>query len=171
MRRMREESRPSGKLEPESPFLIRRMTREDLPAVMELEKASFRNPWSFELLQRELGHDWSIIFLLEEPLPEGGRRLLGISIFWIVHDEVHVLNVATSPEHRRRGVGRALMNATLAEGRARKCSLATLEVRKSNEAAINLYKSFGFRPVGVRPNYYVDEGQPPEDAIVMVLDF
>lgn len=164
MRRMREEPR-------ESPFLIRRMTREDLPAVMELEKASFTNPWSYELLQRELGHDWSVIFLAEESLPEGGRRLLGISIFWIVHDEVHVLNVATAPEHRRRGVGRQLMEATLAEGRARKCSLATLEVRKSNDAAINLYKSFGFRPVGVRPNYYVDAGLPPEDAIVMVLDF
>lgn len=171
MRRMREESPPRDKPRPESPFLIRRMSREDLPAVMELEKASFRNPWSFELLQRELGHDWSVILLLEEPLPEGSRCLLGISIFWIVHDEVHVLNVATSPEHRRRGVGRDLMEATLAEGRARKCSLATLEVRKSNEPAINLYKSFGFRPVGVRPNYYVDEGQPPEDAIVMVLDF
>ncbi|MFL5358767.1 ribosomal protein S18-alanine N-acetyltransferase [Archangium sp.] len=164
MRRMREEPR-------ESPFLIRRMTREDLPAVMELEKASFTNPWSYELLQRELGHDWSVIFLAEESLPEGDRRLLGISIFWIVHDEVHVLNVATAPEHRRRGVGRQLMEATLAEGRARKCSLATLEVRKSNEPAIHLYKSFGFRPVGVRPNYYVDAGQPPEDAIVMVLDF
>ena len=46
--------------------------------------------------------------------------------------------------------------------------LATLEVRRSNEPAINLYRSFGFRPVGVRPNYYADEG---EDAIVMVLDF
>ena len=170
MRRMKEEPRPKDREQesPRSPFLIRRMTREDLPAVMELEKASFRNPWSLELIQRELGHDWSIILLLEEPLPEGGRRLLGISIFWIVHDEVHVLNVATAPEHRRRGVGRALMDATLAEGRARKCCLATLEVRRSNEPAIQLYKAFGFRPVGVRPNYYVDEG---EDAIVMVLDF
>ena len=171
MRRMREEAA----------FLIRRMTHEDLPAVMELEKASFTNPWSLELLQRELTHDWSVIFLLEEaapPLPDARpdarderRVLLGISIFWIVHDEVHVLNVATTPAHRRRGVGRALMDATLAEGRARKCSLATLEVRKSNEGAIALYKGFGFRPVGVRPNYYVDEGQAPEDAIVMVLDF
>jgi [ribosomal protein S18]-alanine N-acetyltransferase len=170
MRRMKEEFRPKdgGQEVPRSPFLIRRMTREDLPAVMELEKASFRNPWSMELLRRELGHDWSIILLLEEPLPDGSRRLLGISIFWIVHDEVHVLNVATAPEHRRRGVGRALMEATLAEGRARKCCLATLEVRRSNEPAIQLYKAFGFRPVGVRPNYYVDEG---EDAIVMVLDF
>lgn len=170
MRRMREESRPRELSKP-SPFLIRRMTREDLPAVMELEKASFRSPWSYELLQRELGHDWSVIYLLEESMPEGGRRLLGVSIFWIVHDEVHVLNVATAPEHRRRGVGRRLMEATLDEGRARKCCLATLEVRRSNEPAINLYKSFGFRPVGVRPNYYVEEGQLPEDAIVMVLDF
>ena len=149
------------------PFLIRRMTREDLPAVMELEKASFRNPWSLELLQRELGHDWSVIFLLEEPLPEGGRRLLGISIFWIVHDEVHILNVATAPEQRRRGVGRVAIEATLARGREHKCTLATLEVRRSNEAALSLYKGFGFRAVGIRPNYYVDEG---EDAIVMVLD-
>lgn len=170
MRRMKEEPRPKeGELEgSRSPFLIRRMTREDLPSVMELEKASFRNPWSMELLQRELGHDWSIILLLEEPLPDGSRRLLGISIFWIVHDEVHVLNVATAPEHRRRGVGRALMEATLTEGQAHRCCLATLEVRRSNEPAIQLYKAFGFRPVGVRPNYYMDEG---EDAIVMVLDF
>jgi [ribosomal protein S18]-alanine N-acetyltransferase len=171
MMRMREEPRPAEKEGEGTPFVIRRMTREDLPAVMELEKASFRNPWSFELLQRELSHDWSVIFLLEEPLPEGGRRLLGISIFWIVHDEVHVLNVATAPEHRRRGVGRTLMEATLGEGRARKCCLATLEVRRSNEPAIQLYKSFGFRQVGVRPNYYVGEGEAPEDAIVMVLDF
>jgi [ribosomal protein S18]-alanine N-acetyltransferase len=166
MRRMRE--REESRKAPQGAFLIRRMTQEDLPAVLVLEKASFRNPWSTELLQRELGHDWSIILLLEEPLPEGDRRLLGISIFWIVHDEVHVLNVATAPEHRRRGVGRCLMEATLAEGRARRCALATLEVRRGNEPAIALYKSFGFRAVGVRPNYYVDEG---EDAIVMVLDF
>ena len=60
MRRMREDSPQTDA--PEAPsFLIRRMTREDLPAVMELEKASFTNPWSLELLQRELTHDWSVI--------------------------------------------------------------------------------------------------------------
>jgi len=52
-------------------------------------------------------------------------------------------------------------------GRQKRCTLATLEVRRSNAAALELYRSFGFRPVGIRPNYYVDEG---EDAIVMVLD-
>ncbi|MFL5349877.1 MAG: ribosomal protein S18-alanine N-acetyltransferase [Hyalangium sp.] len=164
MRQMREEAPRGGK----HPFQIRQMTHEDMPAVIALEKAAFRNPWSPELLRRELDHDWSTILLVEEPHPGGGRELLGLAIFWIVQDEVHVLNVAVAPEHRRRGVGRVLMDEVLARGRHRNCALATLEVRRSNEAAIGLYKSLGFRSVGVRPNYYVDE---KEDAIVMVLDF
>jgi ribosomal-protein-alanine N-acetyltransferase len=143
------------------------MTAGDLPAVIELEKIAFRNPWSPELLRRELSHEWSTILLAEEPAPGGQFRLLGFLIYWIVHDELHILNVATAPEHRRRGVARAVLTAALAHGRARKCTLVTLEVRRNNEGALNLYRSFGFRAVGIRPNYYVDEG---EDAIVMVLD-
>jgi len=149
-------------------FSIRKMTEEDLTAVMALEKAAFKNPWSPELLRRELEHEWSTILLVEEPQPEAAPLLLGLAIFWIVHDEVHVLNVATAPQHRRRGVARAVMDEVLERGKARRCSLATLEVRRSNEAALQLYRSLGFRPVGIRPNYYVDEG---EDAVVMVLDF
>ncbi|MBZ4416345.1 ribosomal protein S18-alanine N-acetyltransferase [Myxococcus sp. RHSTA-1-4] len=164
MRRMRDDSAPRAKHD----FLIRQMTVEDMPAVMALEKQSFKNPWSPELLQRELQHEWSTILLVEEERGAGAPVLLGLAIFWIVHDEVHVLNVATAPEHRRRGVARAVMDEVLARGKARHCTLATLEVRRSNEAALQLYRSLGFRPVGVRPNYYVDEG---EDAIVMVLDF
>ena len=149
-------------------FSIREMTEEDLPAVMEIEKVAFKNPWSTELLKRELTHDWSTILLAEEPDPRsGGFRLLGFSIFWVVHDELHILNVATSPEHRKRGVGRAVLEATIEKGRAKKCTLATLEVRRSNEPALQLYQGFNFRSVGIRPNYYADEG---EDAIVMVLD-
>lgn len=164
MRRMREDSAPRGKPD----FVIRQMTVADMPAVMALEKQAFKNPWSPELLQRELQHEWSTILLVEEEGTEAGPLLLGLAIFWIVHDEVHVLNVATAPEHRRRGVARVVMDEVLARGRGRRCTLATLEVRRSNEPALQLYKSLGFRAVGIRPNYYVDEG---EDAIVMVLDF
>lgn len=164
MRQFREELPRKHK----HPFVIRQMTHEDMLAVIALEQAAFRNPWSPELLRRELDHDWSTVLLVEEPLPGGGRDLLGLAIFWIVQDEVHVLNVATAPEHRRRGVARAVMDEVLARGRHRLCTLATLEVRRSNEAAIGLYRSLGFRSVGVRPNYYVDE---KEDALVMVLDF
>ncbi|AGC45935.1 ribosomal-protein-alanine acetyltransferase [Myxococcus stipitatus DSM 14675] len=149
-------------------FSIRRMTLDDLAAVMALEQAAFKNPWSAELLKRELEHEWSTILLVEEPRESVPPLLLGLAIFWIVHDEVHVLNVATAPQHRRRGVARAVMEEVLERGKGRRCSLATLEVRKSNEPAIQLYRSFGFRPVGIRPNYYADER---EDAVVMVLDF
>ncbi|HZN92477.1 MAG TPA: ribosomal protein S18-alanine N-acetyltransferase [Myxococcales bacterium] len=143
------------------------MTPDDMPEVMEIERVAFTNPWSPELLRRELTHDWSTILLAEEEVAPGLRRLLGFAIFWVVHDEVHILNVATDPPQRRRGVARAVMNATLERGRQRRCTLATLEVRRSNEAALALYRDMGFRAVGVRPNYYVDEG---EDAIVMILD-
>jgi [ribosomal protein S18]-alanine N-acetyltransferase len=151
---------------PQERFILRPMTAADLPKVMEIEQVAFRNPWSQELLRRELGHDWSTILVAEEPGPRG-MVLLGFVIFWVVHDELHLLNVATAPEHRRRGVARAVLQAALDGGRQKRCALATLEVRRSNSAALELYRSFGFRPVGIRPNYYVDEG---EDAIVMVLD-
>jgi ribosomal-protein-alanine N-acetyltransferase len=155
------------KLEETSSVDIRPMTAADLPRVLEIEQVAFRNPWSAELLRRELGHDWSTILVAEEPGPRGQVTLVGFVIFWIVHDELHVLNVATAPEHRNRGVARRVLEAALDTGRRKRCTLATLEVRRSNAAALGLYRDFGFRPVGIRPNYYVDEG---EDAIVMVLD-
>lgn len=164
MRRMREEPAPEAR----HGYIIRQMMTEDLPAVMQLEQAAFKNPWSQDLLKRELQHEWSTILLVEEAREGDVPELLGLAIFWVVHDEVHVLNVATAPKHRRRGVARAVMDEVLARGQAKRCTLATLEVRKSNEAALQLYRAFGFRPVGIRPNYYVDEG---EDAVVMVLDF
>jgi GNAT superfamily N-acetyltransferase len=109
MRQMREDLPREQK----HPFVIRQMTHEDMSAVISLEQAAFRNPWSPELLRRELDHDWSTILLVEDPLPGGGRELLGLAIFWIVQDEVHVLNVATAPQHRRRGVARAVMDELL----------------------------------------------------------
>jgi ribosomal-protein-alanine N-acetyltransferase len=91
--------------------------------------------------------------------------VVGYIVFWVVHDEVHVLNVATALAARRRGIGRALMEAAEAEGRRRGCRISTLEVRRSNAPAIALYRTMGYRQVGIRPNYYAEE---KEDAIVMV---
>ena len=155
------------KLQEDAPFHVRPMIAADLPRVLEIEQVAFKNPWSADLLRRELGHDWSTILVAEEPGQRGQMTLLGFVIFWVVHDELHVLNVATAPEHRGRGVARLVLQAALDHGRRKRCTLATLEVRRSNGAALGLYRDFGFRPVGIRPNYYIDEG---EDAIVMVLD-
>jgi ribosomal-protein-alanine N-acetyltransferase len=145
---------------------FRRMRPEDLPRVVEIEKDGFRHPWSRELLQRELSHAWSTVLLAAEDGPHG-ERIVGFIVYWLVHDEVHVLNIATAREERRRGVGRALMEEAADAGRRRGATLATLEVRRSNEAAIALYRALGYRQAGVRPNYYAEE---KEDAIVMLLD-
>jgi ribosomal-protein-alanine N-acetyltransferase len=143
----------------------------DLDEVMLIERAAFRHPWSPELFRRELEHDWSTILLAVEPLSsasgEGSERIIGFLIYWLVHDEVHVLNVAVEPEQRRRGVARMLMAETERRAQQAGASLMTLEVRRSNQAALALYREFDYRAVGVRPNYYVDEG---EDAIVMVKE-
>ncbi len=144
---------------------LRRMEPTDLDRVMEVEGHAFAHPWSRELVRRELDHDWSTILLAHED--RDGGALLGFVIFWVVHDEVHVLNVAVDPPVRRRGVARTLLAELLDRARAGGCALATLEVRRSNQGAIGLYAALGFRQVGVRPKYYADEN---EDALIMTLE-
>jgi [ribosomal protein S18]-alanine N-acetyltransferase len=152
---------------PVAPMSFRRMMPVDLDRVMEIEKDGFAHPWSADLLRREMLHDWSTILLAVEPRRDGAEIIVGFVVYWIVHDELHVLNLATAVEERRRGVGRSLMVEAAARARSAGAVLATLEVRRSNIAAIALYRELGYRQVGTRLNYYVDEG---EDAIVMVLD-
>jgi ribosomal-protein-alanine N-acetyltransferase len=144
------------------PLAFRRARADDVGRVMEIEKEGFLHPWSRELIERELEHAWSQLLLAEAG--EGGP-VVGYIVFWLVHDEVHVLNIATAVAARRCGVGRALMEAAEREGRRRGCRISTLEVRRSNEPALALYRAIGYRQVGIRPNYYAEE---QEDAIVMV---
>lgn len=147
-------------------FRIRKMTLADLTQVMEIENQAFSNPWSTEMVKKELTQDWSTV-LIGEALTEVGWQIRGFAIYWLVADEVHVLNVATDRAFKRQGIGKKVMEAMLNHGRERKCRIATLEVRRSNDAAINLYKLLGFRAVGMRPAYYQDDR---EDAVVMILD-
>jgi [ribosomal protein S18]-alanine N-acetyltransferase len=156
---------------PPPPFSFRRMELDDLDRVMEIEKDGFAHPWSAELIRREMAHDWSTILLATEMRRGPGglpmEHCLGFVVYWLVHDELHVLNIATALEDRRRGVARELMLEAARRARAAGAVLSTLEVRRSNVGAIALYRELGYRQVGIRPNYYVDEG---EDAIVMVID-
>lgn len=148
-----------------APPRFRPMLPADLDRVVVINDQSYLHPWSPELIRRELQHQWSTVLLAVEDGP-GGEAVLGFVVFWLVHDEVHVLNVAVAVEHRRRGVARALMLEAAARGRARGARLVTLEVRRSNAPAIALYRGLGYRDVAVRPKYYAEEG---EDAIVMEL--
>jgi ribosomal-protein-alanine N-acetyltransferase len=148
-------------LEP-SGLVLRRAGKADVDRVVQIEAEGFLHPWSRELVERELEHSWSVLLIAEDG---AGGPVVGYVVFWVVHDEVHVLNVATALAARRRGIGRALMEAAEEEGRRRGARLSTLEVRRSNVPAITLYLAMGYRQVGVRPNYYAEER---EDALVMV---
>lgn len=153
-------------------LILRTMELADLDAVVKVEESAHPHPWSTDLIRRELDHTWSTVLLaVEQEMLDGSlaaERVAGHIIFWLVHDEIHVLNVATAPEFRRRGYGRALMEACEEKGRSRGAVLSTLEVRKSNDPAIALYRSLGYRQVGLRPRYYVNDN---EDAIVMLKEF
>ncbi len=145
-------------------FDLRPMVPADLDRVMVINQQSFRHPWSADLVRKEMLHDWATVLLAVAGGTDGAEGILGFIVFWLIHDEVHVLNVAVAAEQRRRGVARALMAEAAARGRARGARLVTLEVRRSNDAALALYRSLGYQEVGLRPNYYAEEG---EDAIVM----
>jgi ribosomal-protein-alanine N-acetyltransferase len=93
--------------------------------------------------------------------------LVGYIIYSEVVDELHILNVATDPHYRRKGIATAMLlylhQAALRRGR----KVAFLEVRRSNLTAQQLYAKFGYRPVGKRTDYYSDTH---EDAIIMTAD-
>jgi ribosomal-protein-alanine N-acetyltransferase len=149
---------------PAAPVVERLDPSEDLDAVLEIERASFANPWTREMFEHELGHaEVSHTFVIRtQEMP-----VAGFCVFWVVFDEIHVNNLAVRPEARRMGLGRILLKAALAEAAALGGRRATLEVRRSNLAAIRLYEAFGFRATGVRPAYY---SNPAEDALVLWLD-
>ncbi len=141
------------------------MSEEDIDEVIRIERLSFPNPWRREFFERELKNPISYAFV--EKIEEKGRlRLAAYIVFWIVTDEAHILNIAVDPELRRQGLARRLLTMALAFMEDRGVEVVHLEVRRSNRAAINLYKRFGFEEVYIRENYYGNE-----DAIVMRLVF
>jgi ribosomal-protein-alanine N-acetyltransferase len=113
-------------------------------------------------LWAELARPGSLLWVARSS--EGGPPRAFLSV-WHVVDELHVLNLVTHPEHRRRGLARALMNELLAHARAHGARRLLLEVRRSNHPAIALYRSLSFVVVGVRARYYRDD----EDALEMAL--
>jgi len=92
---------------------------------------------------------------------------VGFCSFWLIADEVHINNLAVLPSERRAGIGSALLDRALLEGDRLGARRATLEVRRSNDAARHLYERFGFRVAGVRRAYYTD---PIEDALILWRD-
>lgn len=140
------------------------MTRNDLDAVLEIERASFLTPWTKRSFLFDLeDNPYSRTFVACEP----DGRIAGYVCAWVLYEELKINNIAVRPDLRGSGAGRGLLRQVLAEGRRAGCQVALLEVRPSNVAARALYEKEGFVQVGRRKNYYREE---KEDALVLALE-
>ena len=136
-------------------------SRAEIDAVMAIEEASFTSPWTREMYLAELDNAGvSHFYLAKTPLGE----IIGFCSFWRVLEELHINNLAVAPAHRRAHVATELLAGVLAAGAGLGARRATLEVRRSNEAAQQLYEKFGFTVAGVRRAYY---SHPVEDALIL----
>ena len=163
------------------------MRASDVAAVADIERRSQPTPWPAATFADELDRAWAHVDVARAypahagPLQSGHRvalpvganqptqpdpLIVGFCDYWLVADELQLLNIAIAPDWRRRGIARLLIDELLAFAQTRACVLITLEVRSSNHPAQTLYRSYGFREVAVRKQYYADNR---EDALLMDL--
>ncbi len=144
-------------------FEIKRLSEENSAAVAEIEKLCFSNPWSEVTVSSEIKSGFSDFFgaFSEGKLAGyiGGRTVAG---------ETEIFNVAVSPEFRRKGIAKALIEKFIGTVREKETQVIFLEVRSSNLPAIALYEKNGFVFCGLRKNYYTN---PTENALLMRLAF
>ncbi|MEF9959855.1 MAG: ribosomal protein S18-alanine N-acetyltransferase [Niameybacter sp.] len=142
---------------------IRKATLGDVQSIYEIEVDSFSVPWSLESIAKELESSVAYYLIAEE---EG--QVLGYAGLWNVVGEGQITNIAVRPSGRRKGIGKQLIEGLMSYGQDRALEVLILEVRASNEPAINLYTGAGFTEVGKRKNYYT---KPTEDALLMAYAF
>ena len=149
--------------EPDDSLLIERVSRpdaDDLAAVIALESDSFSNPWKADALAAMLRSDVSRLYVARQP-PAG---VVAFCVCWLIGPELHINTLAVGRAHRRRGIATRLMRWILHETGVQQ---ATLEVRRSNLAALNLYEKLGFRATAVRHGYYQN---PDEDGLILWMN-
>ncbi|MDJ0498120.1 MAG: ribosomal protein S18-alanine N-acetyltransferase [Acidimicrobiia bacterium] len=139
------------------PLVFRAMTLDDLPVIVELERAIYPQPWSEGIFIDELSrHDRIYV------VAEADGEIVAFGGLMVVHDDAHVTTLAVRPEARHRGLGSRLMLQLIQAGLERGTRNLTLEVRSTNIGAQRLYEKFDMAAVGLRKHYYRDD-----DAVIM----
>ena len=145
-----------------SEITIGLMTLDDVDAVAAIEAATFRTPWSKESFYREVTDNACARYVV---LREDGVAMAYAGV-WFVLDEGHITNIAVHPDRRGIGYGERVTRAMIQLAADSGMNWMTLEVRRSNVAAQNLYHKLGFIDVGYRKRYYENS----EDALIMALE-
>lgn len=139
------------------------MSEVHVPAVAELEKLCFSDPWSINSISTELTNPLSTWLVATQ-----NGEVLGYVGAQSVLDGADMMNIAVHPDHRMQGIGFALIEKLIPQLQQRDVISLSLEVRVSNESAIGLYRKMGFEVIGKRPGYYRN---PREDAYIMRKEF
>ena len=141
-------------------FIIRNANENDVKLLTDIDEICFSAPWSEKSFFEEITTNKVAKYIVAEI----NGKIVGYAGIWVILDEGHITNVAVHPEHRRKGIAKAVISEIMARAEEAGANLFTLEVRASNEAAILLYEKFDFKKVGIRKGYYENNG---EDAIIM----
>ena len=140
---------------------IRRLAREDIPSVAEIERLCFDEPWSERSLELLLDEkNAGFVALIDGTVAAYGGIIT-------VLDEGQITNIATHPNYRRLGLARQIMNVIDAFSAERNLVFLSLEVREQNFAARSLYGSCGWHEVGIRKNFY---SKPRDNAVIMTKE-
>lgn len=143
---------------------IREMQLTDLTDVHAVDQASFSAPWSKETYKREITDNrYAHYFVIE-----ADGEVVGYAGLWLVMDDAQITNIAITPKFRGYKIGEKLFGYVVQYAINLGAKRLSLEVRKSNKVAQNMYRKFGLVSGGVRKNYYPDNG---EDALVMWVEF
>jgi [ribosomal protein S18]-alanine N-acetyltransferase len=139
---------------------------DEIESILVLDRLCFGGLWSIDSYRRELTNDNSHFLGISaaKSLQPDSDGLIGFGCFWAILDEAHITLLAIHPQYQRQGLGRLLLSSLLDKARSIDMARATLEVRASNQGAIDLYEKYGFQLVGRRKKYYQDNG---EDGVIM----
>jgi [ribosomal protein S18]-alanine N-acetyltransferase len=139
---------------------------EEIAAILEIDRLCFGGLWSIDSYRRELTNENShfIGISVATSLAPATQGLIGFGCFWAILDEAHITLLGIHPDYQRQGLGKLLLTALLDQARKIDMARSTLEVRASNQVAINLYEKYGFQTVGRRKKYYQDNN---EDGVIM----
>lgn len=154
--------------------MIRQAKLYDVPAIARIERETSSTPWSAESITHDITANDSVYIAVMEIFPAGENGepegpavdKIGYADMWMVAGEAQLNNIAIDQKYRGHGLGRKLLEHMTDEALDRGCTEMTLEVRRSNETAISLYRKLGFIENGIRPRYYRDNH---EDAVLMSM--
>ncbi len=140
---------------------LRPMTELDLSDVMDIELCVYPHPWTRGIFADciKVGYKCWVL--------EDAGEIIGYSVLSIAVDEAHLLNISIKRERQNQGLGRQFIEEMCELAKNSSADTILLEVRPSNLSAVHLYGGLGFNEVGIRKNYYPDNGGLREDALIM----